>query len=256
MTTMRGVPDIRGIVFDTDGVLLDSASLHAAAWKSAFDGCLEALASEGRRQAPFDADGEYRRLVDGKPRLDGARALLESRGLALPLGSADDLPGCTSVWAVAARKERAFTQTLRTRAVPSFADVAPALGALRAGGTRCAAVSASRHAGELLASAGIHGLFDVVVDGGEATRLGLAGKPDPALFLEAASRLRVHPRHAAVVEDAVAGVEAGRRGGFGLVVGVDRTSDRRQAAALTDGGADLVVRELTELIVPLPGAAS
>ncbi|MFE9816994.1 HAD-IA family hydrolase [Streptomyces sp. NBC_00236] len=124
------------------------------------------------------------------------------------------------------------------------------------GGTRCAAVSASRHAGELLESAGIHGLFDVVVDGGEAARLGLPGKPDPALFLEAASRLRVHPRHTAVVEDAVAGVEAGRRGEFGLVIGVNRTSDPRQAAALTDRGADLVVRDLTELIGDPPGAPS
>ncbi|MEU1494904.1 HAD-IA family hydrolase [Streptomyces sp. NPDC005776] len=256
MTTMRGAPHIHGIVFDTDGVLLNSASLHASAWKEAFDGCLEALASEGRRQAPFDADGEYRQFVDGKARFDGARAFLEARSLPLPSGNADDPPGCASVWAVAARKERAFTQILRTRAVPSFADVTPALGALRAGGTRCAAVSASRHAGELLESAGIHGLFDVVVDGGEAARLGLPGKPDPALFLEAASRLRVHPRHTAVVEDAVAGVEAGRRGEFGLVIGVNRTSDPRQAAALTDRGADLVVRDLTELIGDPPGAPS
>ncbi|WLQ39575.1 HAD-IA family hydrolase [Streptomyces laculatispora] len=256
MTTVRGAPHIRGIVFDTDGVLLDSASLHAAAWKSAFDACLEVLASEGRRQTPFDEDGEYRRLVDGKARFDGARAFLESRGLALPTGKADDPPGCTSVWAVAARKEQEFTQILRTRAVPSFADVIPTLGLLRAEGTKCAAVSASRHAGALLESAGIYGFFEAVVDGEEATRLGLPGKPDPALFLEAVSRLRVRSEHTAVVEDAVAGVEAGRRGGFGLVVGVDRTSDPRRAAVLTDRGADLVVRDLTGLIEDPPGAPS
>ncbi|WP_406090555.1 HAD family hydrolase [Streptomyces sp. NBC_01013] len=257
MSGLRGASNVRAVVFDTDGVLLDSASLHAAAWKAAFDGCLEVLASgaSGReRQPSFDADGEYRRLVDGKARFDGARAFLEARGLALPAGHADDPPGCASVWAVAARKEQEFTQMLRTRAVPSFPDVVPALDALRESGTGCAAVSASRHARELLEAAGIHRRFEAVIDGGEATRLGLSGKPDPALFLEAASRLRVHPRNTAVVEDALAGVEAGRRGDFCLVIGVDRAADPRRAAALADRGADLVVRELTELIGDLPGA--
>nr|WSW65815.1 HAD-IA family hydrolase [Streptomyces sp. NBC_00995] len=256
MTSLRGASYVRAVVFDTDGVLLDSASLHAAAWKTAFDRCLEALASGGNRQPSFDASGEYRRLVDGKARFDGARAFLEARGLELPFGHADDPPGCGSVWAVAARKEQAFTQMLRTRAVPAFPDVVPALDALRKNGdgTACAAVSASRHATELLESAGLHSRFEAVVDGGEANRLRLPGKPDPALFLEAASRLGAHPRNAAVVEDALAGVEAGRRGDFGLVVGVDRTADPRRAAALADRGADLVVRELTELIGEPPGA--
>ncbi|WP_406457620.1 HAD-IA family hydrolase [Streptomyces sp. NBC_00876] len=254
MTSLRGASYVRAVVLDTDGVLLDSASLHAAAWKTAFDRCLEALASRGNRQPPFDADGEYRRLVDGKARFDGARAFLDARGLALPFGHADDPPGCASVWAVAACKEQEFTQMLRTRTVPSFPDVVPALDALRENGTACAAVSASRHATELLESAGLRSRFEAVVDGGEAARLGLPGKPDPALFLEAASRLRAHPGNAAVVEDALAGVEAGRRGEFGLVVGVDRTADPRRAAALAGRGADLVVRDLTELIGNPPGA--
>ncbi|MFD7867168.1 HAD family hydrolase [Streptomyces sp. NPDC059783] len=251
MTGRPALESVRAVVFDTDGVLLDSASLHAAAWKAAFDGCLEARASE---QPPFDADVEYRRLVDGKARFDGARAFLEARGLALPAGCAGDPPGCGSVWAVAARKEQVFTRLLRSRPVPPFPDVVPALHGLRGDGIRCAAVSASRHAGDLLDAAGIGDLFDAEVDGREAARLRLPGKPDPALFLEAASRLRTPPGDTAVVEDALAGVEAGRRGAFGAVVGVDRAADPRRASALAAGGADLVLRELTALLTHLSGA--
>lgn len=250
-----GAPRPRVIVFDTDGVLLDSASLHAAAWKSAFDGCLEALAVDGgARQPPFDAEGEYRRHVDGRSRYDGAEAFLAARGIALPPGAPDDPPGCATVWAVAARKERAFTDALRTGQVVPFPDVVPALDALRATGLRCAAVSASRHARQLLEAAGADGLFDTVVDGTDAGRLGLPGKPDPALFLEAVSRLDLRPAEAVVVEDALAGVEAGRRGSFGLVVGLDRTDDPGRAAALRARGADLVAPDLTALVRHLAGA--
>ncbi|RPK80133.1 MULTISPECIES: HAD-IA family hydrolase [Streptomyces] len=241
-------PGTRGVVFDTDGVLLDSASLHAAAWKVAFDRCIEKLRPGDPRQPPFDANAEYRRLVDGKARLDGARAFLKDRGIVLPLGAPDDQPGCTSIRAVAAGKEQAFTRMLSTRAVPVFDDVAPALRALRGRGLRCAAASASRHAGALLEAAGILGLFDTVVDGRDVARLRLPGKPNPALFLEAASRLGLRPAEAAVVEDAEAGVSAARRGGFGLVVGLDRASDTGRAAALHSMGADLVLRDLAALV--------
>ncbi|MDW4918316.1 HAD-IA family hydrolase [Streptomyces californicus] len=247
--TATGVaPGTRGVVFDTDGVLLDSASLHAAAWKVAFDHCIEKLRSDDPRQPPFDADAEYRRLVDGKARLDGARAFLEDRGLALPAGAPDDQPGCTSIWAVAAAKEQAFTHMLSTRAVSVFDDVAPALRSLRAKGVRCAAASASRHAGDLLDAAGIIGFFDAVVDGRDVARLGLPGKPDPAMFLEAVSRVGLRPAEAAVVEDAEAGVAAGRRGGFGLVVGLDRTPSVGRAVALHTMGADVVLRDLAALV--------
>ncbi|MFD6202230.1 HAD family hydrolase [Streptomyces rubiginosohelvolus] len=239
---------IRGVVFDTDGVLLDSASLHAAAWKVAFDHCIEKLRPDDPRQPPFDANVEYRRLVDGKARLDGARAFLRDRGIALPPGAPGDQPGCTSIWAVAAAKEQAFTHLLSTRAVSAFDDVAPALQSLRTRRVRCAAASASRHAGALLESAGIIGFFDTVVDGRDVTRLGLPGKPDPALFLEAASRMGLRPAEAAVVEDAEAGVAAGRRGGFGLVVGLDRTPSAGRAVALHTMGADVVLRDLAALV--------
>ncbi|MFF8603096.1 HAD family hydrolase [Streptomyces sp. NPDC015232] len=237
-----------GIVLDTDGVLLDSAVVHAAAWKSAFDACLERWAPDSGTQPPFDADAEYRRLVDGRSRYDGAAAFLTARGLHLPAGEPHDAPSCGTVWGVAARKEQAFVDLLRTEGVTAFADTRPALAALRTAGVPCAAVSASRHTRALIRAAGLAGLLAVIVDGEDAARLGLAGKPDPALFLRAAALLGSRPQETAVVEDALAGVEAARRGGFGLVVGVDRTPLRRTAALLREQGADLVVPDLTTLV--------
>ncbi|MFJ2592396.1 HAD family hydrolase [Streptomyces erythrochromogenes] len=245
---------LRAVIFDTDGVLLDSAALHAAAWKSAFDGCLDTWAPAGGRQSPFDAELEYRGLVDGKPRHDGALAFLTARRIALPEGAPDDPPGCGTVWAVATRKEHAFMETLRTRPVEPFDDVRPALGRLRNQSVRCAAVSASRHARPLLESAGLAGLFDALADGVDADRLGLAGKPDPALFLEAADRLGIAPARAAVVEDALAGVEAGRRGHFGLVVGISRTRAPEAEVQLRAHGADVVFPSLTAVAEKVCGA--
>ncbi|MFH8838415.1 HAD family hydrolase [Streptomyces sp. NPDC017868] len=237
-----------GVVLDTDGVLLDSAVVHAAAWKIAFDACLDQLAPDSGTQPPFDADAEYRRLVDGRSRYDGAAAFLTARGLRLPVGEPHDAPGCGTVWGVAAHKEQVFVDLLRTEGVTAFADARPALAALRTAGVPCAAVSASRHARQLIRAAGLDGLLAVIVDGEDAARLGLVGKPDPAIFLQAAALLGSRPQETAVVEDALAGVVAARRGGFGLVVGVDRTSLRRTAALLREQGADLVVPDLTTLV--------
>ncbi|HEY9368190.1 HAD family hydrolase [Streptomyces sp.] len=237
---------LHALVLDTDGVLLDSAGLHAAAWKTALDSCLEAVA--GTEQPPFDADAEYRRFVDGRPRYDGAAAFLAARGLGLPAGTPHDPPGCATIWAVAARKEQAFTELLRTKGVAAFDDARPALADLCTAGVSCAAVSASRHARALIRAAGLAGFLAVIVDGEDAARLGLAGKPDPALFLRATALLGSRLQETAVAEDALAGVEAARRGGFGLVVGVDRTPLRRTAAPLRRQGADLVVPDLTTLV--------
>ncbi|WP_405833366.1 MULTISPECIES: HAD family hydrolase [unclassified Streptomyces] len=248
---------LRAVVLDTDGVLLDSAALHALAWKSAFDGCLDAWAAAGTgrpAQPPFDAEREYRALVDGKPRLDGALAVLTARGIELPRGNATDPPGCGTAWAVAARKEHAFTAALEDGAVEVFDEVRPALEALRAQGMLCAAVSASRHARPLLESAAIAPLVDVLVDGADADRMNLAGKPDPALFLEATRRMRVDPVDAAVVEDSLAGVEAGRRGRFGLVIGLDRTGVTSAAANLRSRGAHVVLPDLTAVVDTVAGA--
>ncbi len=246
---------LRAVVFDTDGVLLDSARLHAAAWKTAFDSCLEAWTASGKgRQEPFDADREYRRWVDGKPRLDGAASFLNARGIDLPAGNPDSAPGTDTVRAVAARKEKEFVRMLEAGTVEAFADVAPALARLRAHGMCCAAVSASRHARPLLGAAALRGFFDVLVDGTDAAERGLAGKPDPALFLEAAARLGADPARCAVVEDALAGVEAGRRGHFGLVIGLDRTKSPTTTRALRERGADLVAAELLTVADTLCGA--
>lgn len=235
---------VRAVVFDTDGVITDSAGVHAAAWKGAFDACLRAAGVE----APFDAVDDYRRYVDGKSRQDGAAAFLGARGLDLPLGDPDDGPGTATVRAVAARKEQLFTQRLREHGVDAWPGTVRLLHELTAQRVPCAAVSASRHATELLTAAGVLDLLHTVVDGAEARRLRLPGKPDPALFLEAARRLGLPARDTAVVEDALAGVEAGRRGGFGLVIGVDRTAGPTSAADLRRHGADVVVTDPGELL--------
>ncbi|WP_418955587.1 HAD family hydrolase [Streptomyces tritici] len=244
----RSFPPPRGVVLDTDGVLLDSAAVHAAAWKSAFDVCLAELARDGEGWVPFDADAEYRRFVDGRSRHDGAEAFLTARGIRLPPGEPGDPPGCGTVWAVAARKEAAFREALAAEPVTAFEDAAPALAALRSRRVPCAAVSASRHARALISAAGLDKVLAAVVDGEAAARLGLAGKPDPALFLHAAGLLGIRPGDAAVVEDALAGVRAARRGGFGLVVGLDRSPDRHAAGLLYGAGADLVAPDLSTLV--------
>ncbi|MGW2015142.1 HAD family hydrolase [Streptomyces sp. NPDC001927] len=244
----RGSRPPEGVVLDTDGVLLDSAVVHAAAWKVAFDACLGELAPGSGTQPPFDADAEYRRLVDGRSRYDGAAAFLSARGLHLPPGEPHDAPGSGTVWAVAAHKEQAFVDLLRTEGVTAFTDARPALAALATAGVPCAAVSASHHARALIGAAELAGFLAVIVDGEDAARLGLAGKPDPALFLRAAALLGSRPQETAVAEDALAGVEAASRGGFGLVVGVDRTPLGRAAAPLREQGADLVVPDLMTLV--------
>ncbi|MEU3467325.1 HAD-IA family hydrolase [Streptomyces sp. NPDC006687] len=247
--------DLRAVVFDTDGVLLATADRHAAAWKETFDGCLPEWqpSHAGARPCPFDAVREYRALVDGRSRLDGVRAFLDARHIDLPPGTPEDPPGCDTIRAVAARKEEVFSAMLRTDGVRTFDDVRPALQALRERQVRCAAVSASRHARSLLESAELIGYFEALVDGRDAAALDLPGKPDPALFLEAAGRLGATPGHTAVVEDALAGVEAGRRGRFRLVVGVNREEDPHMRDGLRAHGAHLVLPDLGGLPAALEG---
>lgn len=232
---------LRAVVFDTDGVVTDTARVHAAAWKHVFDGFLRG------RSAPFDIRDDYLRHVDGRSRLDGVRTFLASRGITLPEGGPGDEPGAATVRGLGMAKDALFVQQVAQHGVAAFPSTVALLHELRRRGCRTAVVSASRNCRLVVTSAGLIGLFDVLVGGDDAARLGLPGKPDPALFLEAARRLEVTAAEAAVVEDALPGVEAGHRGGFGLVVGVDRGGS--QEAAMRRAGAHVVVPDLAELSV-------
>jgi beta-phosphoglucomutase family hydrolase len=234
------------VVFDMDGVVTDTATVHAAAWKEMFDEFLVAEASRGGGAQPPFSESDYLDYVDGKQRDDGVASFLRARGIDLPHGAPDDPPELDSVWGLANRKNRAFQRLVARQGVRAFPTSVGVLGALRRAGVRTAVVSASRNCAQILAAAGVSELFDVRVDGVDAEELGIPGKPSPALFLEATGRLEGTPARTVVVEDAIAGVRAGRAGGFGLVVGVDRTG---QADALRDNGADVVVEDLGQLRV-------
>ena len=235
---------LEAVVFDTDGVLAATVSVRAAAWRRLFDEYLMRRVSQ--RHEPFRAftEADYLRHVDGRSRYDGVAGFLASRGITLPWGDPADPPDRETVCGLGNAKDRFFLTHLRDHGAQAFPTSVAFVRRLRERGLRTAAVSASRHLVPVLKAAGVRDLFDAEVDGVEADRLGLAGKPDPALFLEAARRLGVAPARAAVVEDALAGVEAGRRGRFGVVVGVDRGG---QAAALAERGAHVVVADLGEL---------
>ncbi len=242
--TGAAAPPVVAFIFDTDGVVTRTATVHAAAWKAMFDELLERrAAAAGTTYVPF-SDADYRSFVDGRNRYDGVAAFLESRGIELPRGDPDDPPSAETVCGLGNRKNEAFVAEVRAHGVEPFASTLEFVRALHRDGVRSAVVSASENCRAILEAAGAAGLFEVSVDGIDAAELGLAGKPDPALFLEAARRLGVPADRAAVVEDALAGVEAARRGGFALVVGVDRAGD---PAPLAAHGADIVVADLADL---------
>ena len=244
---MLGLPDeIRACLFDLDGVLTQTATVHAAAWKETFDAYLaERARRTGEPFVPFDAVREYDLYVDGRPRADGTRTFLQSRGISLPEGQASDPPGAETVHGLSNRKNQILLERLRTGGVMVYPGSLRYLRAVREAGLRRAVVSASANTRQVLESAGIADEFDVCIDGIIAEREHLSGKPAPDTYLAAARRLDVEPRQGAVFEDALAGVEAGRAGGFGFVVGVDRTG---QAEALRQHGADIVVTDLAELL--------
>lgn len=237
------------VIFDLDGVITDTARVHAAAWTQLFDEYLGKEAPEGTNQEPFSHD-DYLRHVDGRSRIDGVEAFLASRGIHLPRGTPADPPEAATAWGLANRKNALFLESLASDGVETFPDAVPAVEGIGAGGLQTAIVTASRNRAEVLAAAGIADLFDVSVDGLDSATLGLPGKPDPASFLEAARRLEVDPSRAVVVEDAISGVEAGRCGEFGLVIGVDRRGD---GAQLIEHGADVAIRDLSAIVVELSG---
>ncbi|MBE0416899.1 MAG: trehalose-phosphatase [Coriobacteriia bacterium] len=235
------------VIFDMDGVITDTADLHAEAWKLLFDDVLrEHAETTGEPFEPFDIDHDYLRYVDGKARYDGVRSFLASRGIELPEGSDDDPPSAATVHGLGTRKNDYFLAAIDRGGVEAFPAAVELVRGLREAGVATAIISASRNAAGVLAAAGVDGLFDARVDGDTAAELGLPGKPDPAVFLEAARRLDAEPARAVVVEDAESGVEAGEAGGFGLVIGVDRTG---RPERLLESGADVVVNDLTQVKV-------
>jgi len=239
--------DFDAAIFDLDGVLTMTAEIHAEAWKRLFDGYLEDLAGkEGADFRPFSPRRDYREYVDGKPRHDGIRSFLDSRGIHLPFGKPDDGPDKATVCGLGNRKNLIFNGLLERKGARVHAAGVELVREFRRRGIRTAVVSSSRNCRNVLRAAGIEDLFDVRVDGAVSESLGLAGKPAPDIFLAACEQLGIEPSRAVVFEDAMAGVEGAKAGGFALIVGVDRTGG---GAGLDRGGAHVVVADLSEIRV-------
>lgn len=246
-------------VFDLDGVVTFTVRVHAAAWKELFDSYLRGRAARlSEPFRPFDAEADYRAYVDGKPRYDGVRSFLTSRGIHLPEGTPSDSPEQETICGLGNRKNGLFVAKVQEMGVEVDAAAVRFIRELRARGVRVALASSSKNAVPILERVGLLGLFEDVVDGVVSEKLGLKGKPQPDIFLKAVEMLparqgkpdqpgpagKIEPRRAMVVEDAIAGVQAGRNGGFGLVLGVDRGSDTTE---LLSHGADWVIRDFREI---------
>jgi HAD superfamily hydrolase (TIGR01509 family) len=238
--------DFDAVIFDTDGVITRTAVVHEAAWKRLFDAYL--LDRAARTGEPFQlfTEDDYRQYVDGRPRYDGVFTFLQSRGLSLPYGDPSDSPDKETVCGLGNRKDEYFLQHIREHGVEAYPSTVAFIRALRAAGVKTGVFSASRNVVAVLEAAGAADLFDARVDGIVAEELGLPGKPDPATLLETARRLGAAPERTAIVEDAIAGVEAGHAGGFRLVIGVNRSEE---AGALLANGATVEVADLREVAV-------
>jgi beta-phosphoglucomutase family hydrolase len=244
---MLGLPDqIKACLFDLDGVLTQTAKVHAAAWKQTFDEYLNRRAQErGEEFRPFDATSDYDEYVDGMPRYDGVRTFLKSRGIELPEGSPDDPPDAETIDGIGNRKNELVLGLIREQGVERYEGSERFVKAALQAGLKCAVVSSSANCRDVLRSADMLDLFSEIIDGNVAQAQHLKGKPAPDTFLAGAQALGVPAGQAVVFEDALAGVQAGRAGSFGYVVGVDRVG---QADALRDHGADTVVNDLAELL--------
>lgn len=244
---MLGLPDqVTACLFDLDGVLTQTAKVHAAAWKQTFDEYLRRRAQRtGEEFVPFDEVKDYDDYVDGLPREDGVRGFLKSRHIELPEGSPDDPPDAETIHAIATRKNELVLKLIHERGVDPYEGSVRYVHAALHHGLRCAVVSSSANAKAVLKSCGMLDLFEAIVDGNVVERDHLKGKPAPDSFLAGAKALGVEAANATVFEDALAGVQAGRAGHFGFVVGVDRVG---QADALRQHGADVVVQDLAELL--------
>jgi trehalose-phosphatase len=238
--------DLKAVILDMDGVITQTADVHARSWKEMFDEYLEERSKrEGVPFVPFEIEHDYREYIDGKPRYDGVRSFLESRGIQLPLGELDDDPNRETIRGLGNRKNVVFHKALRRGGVHVFEDTVRMIDEWQKRGLKLAVISSSRNCEAVLGAVDLLERFEVKVDGLDLAPLGLKGKPNPDIFLHAARELGVEPREAMVVEDAISGVEAGRRGEFGLVVGVARD---RPKGELFEAGADVVVNSLLEIV--------
>ena len=244
---MLGLPDgIRGCLFDLDGVLTKTAKVHDAAWTQMFNEFLHQRSqATGEDFVAFDPVRDYDDYIDGRPRLDGTRAFLDSRGISLPDGQPADPPGAPTLYGLSSRKNELFLGLIKANGVEVYDGSVRYVHAAAAAGLRRAVVSSSANCRDILRSAGIEDLFEERIDGVVASQQHLHGKPAPDTYLAGARAIGLRPGEAAVFEDALAGVEAGRAGRFGYVVGVDRVG---QADALRQHGADVVVTDLSELL--------
>jgi beta-phosphoglucomutase family hydrolase len=233
-------------LFDLDGVLTPTAKVHAAAWKEMFDAFLRRRAGErGENFTPFDAVRDYDEYVDGRPRAEGVRAFLTSRGIDLPEGGPDDPPDALTISGLGERKNEIVLEMIREQGVEPYDGSVRYVNAARDAGLRCCVVSSSSNCRDVLAAAGIADLFEEIIDGHVAEAEHLRGKPAPDTYLAGARAVGEKPEHGAVFEDALVGVEAGRAGKFAIVIGIDRVG---QADALKAHGADVVVDDLSELL--------
>ncbi len=244
---MLGLPDgVTACLFDLDGVLTKTAEVHAAAWKQTFDDFLRRRAAQrGGEFVPFDPVNDYDEYVDGKPRYDGVRSFLESRGIQLPQGSPTDPPSDETIDGLGNRKNELVLQMIDERGVEPYEGSVRYVRAAIGAGLRRAVVSSSTNTRDVLEAAGISDMFEEIVDGVVAEQEHLKGKPAPDTYLAGARAVAVQAAQAAVFEDALAGVEAGRAGQFGVVVGVDRVGHAQELKA---HGADVVVHDLAELL--------
>jgi beta-phosphoglucomutase family hydrolase len=232
-------------LFDLDGVITQTASIHAQAWKQLFDELLaRQVARTGAALIPFDLETDYRRYVDGKPRMAGLLSFLAARGLDVPMGEPGDQVEHETAHGLARRKDHYFAELLAREGVQVFHPAVALLREARGRGVRLAVASSSHHCAEILRAGSLTALFDARVDGIDLDRLRMSGKPAPDMFLEAARRLGVFPACTVVFEDATSGVAAARAGGFGLVIGVGPST---HAAALLESGADHIVSDLSEV---------
>lgn len=234
------------VLFDLDGVITATAKVHATCWKKMFDDYLRKRATEKNEPyVPFEIETDYKLYVDGKPRFEGVQSFLESRNIQLPYGNSNAPPGEETICGLGNRKNEMINDVIESEGVEKFESSITLIRLLRSQGIKTAVVSSSANCQTVLRAAGIEDLFDARVDGEVAAEMKLPGKPEPDTFLAAAKQLGAKPERAVVVEDAISGVQAGRAGGFGLVIGVDRKNDPE---ALKENGAHVVVKDLGELL--------